>query len=84
MTIREKQLEKYMERFARELVKLPAQEYFGILTICGISVYKDKERKETKTAEELFDELFTKVEGYSRIRRKNLLSILKKANKGRD
>lgn len=80
---KDKKLEKYMEKFAAEIVKLPAEEFFGLLTICGIELFIDEERKESKTAEELIDELLTKVYGMSAIRRKNIMSILKKVNKDR-
>ena len=79
----ERKLEKYMDKFARELIQLPVQEYLGILTVCGIKLFKDEERKETKSAEELFDELFDKVESMSERKRKNLLMIMKRANKDR-
>lgn len=79
----ERKLEKYMDKFARELIQLPVQEYLGVLTICGIKLFKDEERKETKSAEELFDELFDKVESMPERKRKNLLMIIKRANKDR-
>ena len=79
----ERKLEKYMDKFARELIQLPVQEYLGVLTVCGIKLFKDEERKETKSAEELFDELFDKVESMSERKRKNLLMIMKRANKDR-
>ena len=78
-----KQLEKYMDKFAQELIQLPVQEYFGLLTICGIKLFKDKERTITKSAEELYDELFDKVLKFSKTKRKNILLIMKKANKDR-
>ena len=80
---KKRKLEKYMDKFAKELVQLPAQEYFGLLTILGIKLYKDEERKVTKSAAELFDELFEKVPTMSLIRRKNLLMMMKRANKDR-
>ena len=79
----ERKLEKYMDKFARELIQLPVQEYLGVLTVCGIKLFKDEERKETKSAEELFDELFNKVESMPERKRKNLLMIMKRANKDR-
>lgn len=79
----ERKLERYMDKFAKELVQLPVQEYLGVLTVCGIKLFKDEERKETKSAEELFSELFDKVETLSERKRKNLLMIMKKANKDR-
>lgn len=79
----ERKLEKYMDKFAKELIQLPVQEYLGILTICGIKLFKDEERKETKSAEELFNELFDKVELMSEKKRKNLLMIMRRANKDR-
>lgn len=79
----ERKLEKYMDKFARELIQLPVQEYLGVLTVCGIKLFKDEERKETKSAEELFDELFDKVESMPERKRKNLLMIMKRANKDR-
>lgn len=79
----ERKLEKYMDKFAKELIQLPVQEYLGILTICGIKLFKDEERKETKSAEELFNELFDKVELMSERKRKNLLMIMRRANKDR-
>lgn len=82
-TQNERKLEKYMDKFAKELIQLPVQEYLGLLTVCGIKLYKDEERTTTKSAEELFDELFEKVPTYSRTKRRNLLMIMKKANKDR-
>lgn len=78
-----KKLDKYMEKFAGEVVKLPVQEFLGLLTVCGIDLFKDSERKESKSAEELFDELLTRVYGMSIIKRKNVMMILKSANKDR-
>lgn len=80
---KKRKLEKYMDKFARELIQLPVQEYLGLLTVCDIKLYKDEERKVTKSAEELFDELFNKVEHYSERKKKNLLRLIKKANKER-
>lgn len=82
-TQNERRLEKYMDKFAKELIQLPVQEYLGLLTVCGIKLYKDEERTITKSAEELFDELFEKIPTYSRAKRRNLLMIMKKANKDR-
>ena len=79
----ERKLERYMDKFARELIQLPVQEYLGVLTVCGIKLFKDDERKETKSAEELFDELFDTVQTLSDRKRKNLLMIMKRANKDR-
>ena len=79
----ERKLNKYMDKFARELIQLPVQEYLGLLTVCGIKLFKDEERTITKSAEELFDELFEKVPKMSKAQRRNLLFIMKKANKDR-
>ena len=77
---KDKKLGKYMDRFARELVKLPVEEYLGLLTICVIKLYRDEDKEDTKSAAELFEELIDKVATYPRIKRRNLLMIMKKAN----
>lgn len=78
-----RQIDKFMEKFVREIFKLEPEEYLGVLTLCGIGLFKDEEEKEEKDFSQTYLELLDKVSSYPRARRRNLMRIIKKANKGR-
>jgi len=74
-------IEKYMTEFMTEVSKLEAEEFFGILNLCGIKPLT--KNKEPRDFEVLLEELYTTVSEYSRVRRRNLMRILRAANKER-
>ena len=76
--------DKFMEKFVREIFKLKPEEYLGVLTICNIDLFKDEEKKEEKNFSQTYVELLDKVSYYSKARRRNLMRLIKKANKGRE
>ena len=87
--------DKWMKDFITEVSKLTPEEFIGVLTVCDIKTYtidgevdlKNEEdvrkRASIKEFDMLLEELFDKVEGLNRIRRRNLMTIIKSANKGR-
>ena len=76
-------MDKFMDKFVREILKLEPEEYLGVLTLCNIGLFKDEEKKEEKDFAQTYLELLYKVSSYPRARRRNLMRIIKKANKGR-
>lgn len=76
-----RKIEKYMDQFMVEISKLEVSEFMGILTLCGIKPYTKS--KEAKEFDVLLEELYTKVSEYSKVKRRNLMRILRAANKGR-
>ena len=70
-----------VEGLMAEIVKLQPEEFFGICKILGVQVIKGED--EPKEAADLFGEVLEKLEKLSRVRRKNLLKLLRAANKDR-
>lgn len=76
-----RKIEKYMDQFMAEVSKLEVSEFMGILALCGIKPYTKS--KGVKEFDVLLEELYTKVSEYSKVKRRNLMRILRAANKGR-
>ena len=70
------------ERIARELVKLEATEFLGVCTI--INVQPIDEDGHPKEFEVLWDEVVDKIDSMSRLRKRNLESLVRAAIKGRN
>ena len=70
------------ERIARELVKLEATEFLGVCTI--INVQPIDENGHPKEFEVLWDEVVDKIDSMSRLRKRNLESLVRAAIKGRN
>ena len=70
------------ERIARELVKLEATEFLGVCTI--INVQPIDEDGHPKEFEILWDEVVDKIDSMSRLRKRNLESLVRAAIKGRN
>ena len=76
-----RKIEKYMDQFMTEVSKLEAEEFMGIVTLCGLKPYTKS--KEPKSFDMLIEELYIKVSEYSKVKRRNLMRIMRAANKGR-
>lgn len=70
------------EKIARELVKLEATEFLGVCTI--INVQPIDEDGHPKEFEVLWDEVVDKIDSMSRLRKRNLESLMRAAIKGRN
>lgn len=70
------------EKIARELVKLEATEFLGVCTI--INVQPIDENGHPKEFEVLWDEVVDKIDSMSRLRKRNLESLVRAAIKGRN
>ena len=70
------------EKIARELVKLEATEFLGVCTI--INVQPIDEDGHPKEFEVLWDEVVDKIDSMSRLRKRNLESLVRAAIKGRN
>ena len=72
------------EKIVKELVKLDEpMEFLGVCTIIGVRPI-DEDKDEPKEFEVLWDEVVDKIDSMSRLRKRNLESLVRAAIKGRN
>ena len=68
------------ERVAKEISKMPAEEFLGVCKILGVSLIEDEE---ARNFSEIWADVVEKINRLDRNRRKNLMKLLRAANKDR-
>ena len=71
------------EKIVKELVKLEPMEFLGICTVVGVRPV-DEDKGEPKEFEVLWAEVVDKIDSMSRLRKRNLESLVRAAIKGRN
>lgn len=75
-----------LDKFLRALVKLNTQEFIGVVKMMGIALWDgesvdDEQKPILKSGEALIEEMAQKFQGYNRVRRRNLMSIIEAAGR---
>lgn len=68
------------EKIVKEILKLQTEEFLGVCKILGVSlIEEDKERD----FEDIWADVMDKLGGLNRVKRKNLMKLLRAANEDR-
>lgn len=73
--------ENLTEKIVKGLIKLEPVEFLGICTV--VDVRPSHENGNARDFQDIWEELIDKIDGMSRIRKKNLYKLINAAIKGR-
>lgn len=70
------------EKIVKEILKLQTEEFLGVCKILGVSLIEKEEDKE-RDFEDIWADVMDKLERLNRVKRKNLMKLLRAANEDR-
>ncbi len=70
------------DKIVKEILKLQAEEFLGVCKILGVSLIEKEEDKE-RDFEDIWADVVDKLGGLNRVKRKNLMKLLRAANEDR-
>lgn len=70
------------DKIVKEILKLQTEEFLGVCKILGVSLVEKGEDKE-RDFENIWADVVDKLGGLNRIKRKNLMKLLRAANEDR-
>lgn len=70
------------DKIVKEILKLQTEEFLGVCKILGVSLV-EKEEDKGRDFEDIWADVVDKLGGLNRVKRKNLMKLLRAANEDR-